>query len=99
MYSDWSPSAPVPLANENLEMEFYDYSTTAGRLELANTPLSAAANASRLLLNQLLLQGASQWHVFVNKASSLELQAPLPTEYHATQLEALAKYWATILLD
>jgi arylsulfatase A-like enzyme len=63
-YSHWKPGTARPL-RRTMQVEYYDYSTAAGRAEMESTPDDPRANE---LLGRLL-------HRYVPQ----EMQAPLPT--------------------
>ena len=69
-YSSWNPITGQ-IEPASTQLEFYDYNTQEGRLELANTPQDPRAQPlANLLLNNLLPN---------------ELRAPLPGQYGAAQ--------------
>jgi hypothetical protein len=82
MYSHWGSGEAAPEA-AGAELEYYDYATREGRLELRNEPGRAGALADRL--RHELIPG--------------ELQRPLPEAYRAPQQAALAAYWKYVKLD
>ena len=69
-YSSWNPITGQ-IEPASTQLEFYDYNTQEGRLELANTPQDPRAQPlANLLLNNLIPN---------------ELRAPLPGRYGAAQ--------------
>lgn len=80
-YSFWKPGTSDPERNDTLQIEYYDYATEGGRLELTSTPDSQDAKD---MLNFLF-----------DDVIPNELKAPLPAAYQDAQakaLEALLKY-------
>jgi hypothetical protein len=78
-YADWIPLSST-INQSSKELEFYDYSTTDGQLELDNKPDDprAAATFQDLLHN-----------IIPN-----EMQQPLPPPYRAEQLASKAAHMA-----
>jgi len=83
VYSRWQENGSLP-QSAGQELEYYDYGTEKGRLELESLPTSGAARA----LSQKLLQ----------EYLPNELQAPLPERYQAAQQSALENYWTYVKL-
>jgi uncharacterized sulfatase len=79
VYSHWQDDASAPLP-AGQELEYYDYGTKQGRLELDNRAhTAAAATLAQTLLGSYLPN---------------ELQATLPQQqYREAQQRALAAYW------
>jgi uncharacterized sulfatase len=76
-YSSWNPVTGL-IEPGSTQVEFYNYNTQAGRLELANTPQDPRAQPLLdLLLNDLIPN---------------ELRAPLPGQYGAAQAVSKAAY-------
>jgi len=82
MYSYWRDNEATPEA-ARAEIEYYDYATREGRLELQSEPRRAGALIDRL--RHELIPG--------------ELQRPLPETYRPAQQAALAVYWKYVKLD
>lgn len=78
-YADWIPASST-INQRSAELEFYDYSTTDGQLELANRPNDPRATA---IFQELL-----------NNIIPNELQQLLPPPYRAAQLASKARHLA-----
>jgi uncharacterized sulfatase len=80
-YSFWEKETIRP-RRLGLQIEYYDYTTKDGHLELHSTPDSRAAKeVLRILFDDLIPN---------------ELQAPLPPEYQAAQNNAQADFWSYV---
>ncbi|WP_250454683.1 sulfatase-like hydrolase/transferase [Caballeronia sp. ATUFL_M2_KS44] len=75
-YSNWAPSTTTITGKSDLE--YYDYSTERGRLELDNRSGSPAAN--------------DLYHRLMTDILPNELQAPLPGKYVSAQDTAQSRY-------
>jgi arylsulfatase A-like enzyme len=82
VYSHWIPETETPVPLSKI-VEYYDYCTERGRLELESTPDSLHALEARAWLDLEVIPK--------------ELRAPLPPQYAAAQEAALKGYWAWVL--
>ena len=78
-YADWIPLSSTINQSSN-ELEFYDYSTTDGQLELANRPDDP--------------RGAAMFQELLNNLIPNEMQQLLPPPYRAQQLASKAAHMA-----
>ena len=72
-YAGWLPGTTT-VDSSSIELEYYDYSTVAGQLELDSTPTSPAAAAANAFLESEVIPN--------------ELRAPLPPSLVSAQQEA-----------
>ncbi|HXB65766.1 MAG TPA: sulfatase-like hydrolase/transferase [Solirubrobacteraceae bacterium] len=79
LYSNWRASS-VTVEPAGQEFELYDYSTSGGQLELANTAGAAGALEEEL------------WVTLEEQALPGDLRAPLPPALRAAQRRGLANY-------
>lgn len=80
-YAFWEKETITP-RRLDLQVEYYDYTTKDGHLELHSTPDSPAAkDLLRILFDDLIPN---------------ELQAPLPPEYQSAQTQAQADFWSYV---
>jgi len=86
LYTDWADDSDEILA-DGQEFEFYDYTTEAGRLELANT---AGEDNPRF---------AELYRLLMTEAVPNELRAPLPEPLEAVRQETMAATVARIAHD
>jgi arylsulfatase A-like enzyme len=80
LYTNWRPGTiePEPAGQE---VEFYDYSSPEGRLEL-----SSQLGAPSALEEEL-------WSTLEQEAIPLELRAPLPSRLHAAHRQGMDQYF------
>jgi arylsulfatase A-like enzyme len=80
LYTNWRPGTiePEPVGQE---VEFYDYSTREGRLEL-----SSQFGAGSALKEEL-------WSTLEQEAIPLELRAPVPTRLHPARRQGFGQYF------
>ncbi len=78
-YSHWAPGT-TRVIPQSIKLEFYDYTTAAGRAETRSHPQAPRAKA---LANKLLHQYVPQ-----------QMEAPLPSSLRSTVAKARASYIA-----
>ena len=81
MYSNWRPGT-IEVEPGGQELEFYEYSSEEGRLEL--TPQQHTSSRLREEL----------WATLEQQAIPQELQAPLPARLHTAHRQGMKNYFS-----